>query len=47
MGPEAGDGGGKVVAAGPPSAIVKASGSHTGTVLKEFLRDRMESGTVS
>jgi excinuclease ABC subunit A len=40
MGPEAGNGGGKVVAAGPPSVILKASGSHTGTVLKEFLRDR-------
>ncbi|HYI86647.1 MAG TPA: excinuclease ABC subunit A, partial [Burkholderiales bacterium] len=40
MGPEAGNGGGKIVAAGPPSVILKASGSHTGTVLKEFLRDR-------
>jgi excinuclease ABC subunit A len=40
MGPEAGSGGGKVVAAGPPSVILNASGSHTGTVLKEFLRDR-------
>jgi excinuclease ABC subunit A len=42
MGPEAGAGGGKIVAAGPPSAIMKAGGSHTGTVLKEFLRDRQE-----
>jgi excinuclease ABC subunit A len=40
MGPEAGAGGGKVVAAGPPSVIMKAAGSHTGTVLKEFLLDR-------
>ena len=40
MGPEAGAGGGKVVAAGPPSAIMKAAGSHTGTMLKEFLLDR-------
>jgi excinuclease ABC subunit A len=43
MGPEAGNGGGKVVVAGPPSAIVKASGSHTGVVLKEFLRERTAS----
>jgi len=39
MGPEAGAGGGKVVVAGPPSAVMKASGSHTGTVLKEFLKN--------
>jgi excinuclease ABC subunit A len=40
LGPEAGKGGGKVVAAGPPAVIAKASGSHTGAVLKEFLRER-------
>jgi excinuclease ABC subunit A len=40
MGPEAGNGGGKVVAAGPPAAIAKAAGSHTGTELREFLRER-------
>jgi excinuclease ABC subunit A len=40
MGPEAGTGGGKVVAAGPPADIVKTSGSHTGAVLGEFLRER-------
>jgi excinuclease ABC subunit A len=40
MGPEAGNGGGKVVVAGPPSAVVKVGASHTGVVLKEFLRDR-------
>jgi hypothetical protein len=28
------------VAAGPPSAIMKAAGSHTGTMLNEFLLDR-------
>ena len=47
MGPEAGNGGGKVVVAGPPSAVVKVAASHTGVVLKEFLRDRMGSGPVS
>jgi excinuclease ABC subunit A len=41
MGPEAGAGGGKVVAAGPPSAIIKrAAQSHTGAVLAEFLATR-------
>ncbi len=41
MGPEAGTGGGKVVAAGPPAAVIaKAATSHTGAVLEEFLRER-------
>jgi excinuclease ABC subunit A len=41
LGPEAGNGGGKVVAAGPPSAIIaRAATSHTGVVLRDFLRDR-------
>jgi len=41
MGPEAGNGGGKVVAAGPPSAVIaKAGVSHTGAVLGEFLHER-------
>jgi excinuclease ABC subunit A len=41
MGPEAGAGGGKVVVAGPPRAVIaKASSSHTGAVLEEFLRER-------
>jgi excinuclease ABC subunit A len=41
MGPEAGAGGGKIVAAGPPAEIARAArASHTGAVLAEFLRDR-------
>jgi len=41
MGPEAGAGGGKVVAEGPPAAVIaRASQSHTGAVLGEFLRER-------
>jgi excinuclease ABC subunit A len=41
MGPEAGNGGGKVVVAGPPAAVIaKAKTSHTGKVLAEFLADR-------
>ena len=37
MGPEGGDGGGKVVAAGTPEEIVKKSASHTGRFLKPLL----------
>jgi excinuclease ABC subunit A len=45
MGPEAGAGGGKVVAAGPPAAIIARAGqSHTGRVLGEFLADRLSGG---
>jgi excinuclease ABC subunit A len=40
MGPEAGAGGGRVVAAGPPAEVMKVSASHTGRMLKEFLSDR-------
>jgi excinuclease ABC subunit A len=40
MGPEAGADGGRVVAAGPPAAVMKVAASHTGVVLKEFLVGR-------
>ena len=41
LGPEGGDGGGRVVAQGPPETVAKvAKGSHTAKVLKPFLRDR-------
>jgi ABC-type multidrug transport system ATPase subunit len=41
MGPEAGEGGGKVVAQGPPAQIVKRKKeSHTGRVLETFLKGR-------
>jgi len=41
MGPEAGGGGGKVVACGTPAAVMaKASSSHTGAVLREFFAER-------
>jgi excinuclease ABC subunit A len=33
MGPEGGDGGGQVVAAGTPDAIARQRGSHTGQAL--------------
>ena len=35
IGPEAGDGGGKLVAQGPPEDIIKAKDSHTGRYLKQ------------
>ncbi len=41
MGPEAGDGGGRVVAAGTPAAIAaRQSRSHTGAALARFLAER-------
>jgi excinuclease ABC subunit A len=40
LGPEGGDGGGEIVAAGPPEEIVKAKGSFTGLYLKEALDRR-------
>jgi len=43
MGPEAGGGGGRIVAEGAPAEIAKKkSTSHTGRVLAEFLRDRIQ-----
>ena len=40
MGPEGGDGGGMIVAAGTPETIAKAKGSHTGRFLTEVLQRR-------
>jgi len=40
LGPEGGDGGGEIVASGPPEEIVKAKGSFTGRYLKEALDRR-------
>jgi len=41
LGPEAGAGGGKLVAAGPPQTLARRPGrSHTGKALREFLADR-------
>ena len=38
LGPEGGDAGGRIVAAGTPEQVASASGSHTGAHLKPFLR---------
>ncbi|NNM62596.1 MAG: excinuclease ABC subunit A, partial [Steroidobacteraceae bacterium] len=41
LGPEGGAGGGRVVAAGPPDALARASAhSHTGRYLREFMAER-------
>ncbi|HVW31952.1 MAG TPA: excinuclease ABC subunit UvrA [Acidimicrobiia bacterium] len=37
LGPEGGDGGGRVVAEGPPEVVAKVAESHTGRVLAEML----------
>ena len=40
LGPEGGAGGGRVVAEGPPEAVARAAGSHTGRLLRKVLRGR-------
>ena len=40
LGPEGGDGGGEIVAAGAPEAIVKEKRSYTGAFLKPVLERR-------
>ncbi|MGH8630380.1 MAG: hypothetical protein ACREU7_06400, partial [Burkholderiales bacterium] len=40
LGPEGGEGGGRVVAQGTPESVAATKGSHTGTVLAEFLAQR-------
>ncbi|MPS27305.1 MAG: excinuclease ABC subunit UvrA [Alcaligenaceae bacterium] len=45
MGPEGGDGGGGIVAQGPPEVIAAAPGSHTGSYLRKFLAAPARAGT--
>jgi excinuclease ABC subunit A len=40
IGPEGGDGGGKIVAAGTPEAVAEVTASHTGRYLKDMLKPR-------
>ena len=40
LGPEGGDGGGQVVAEGPPEVAMATPASHTGRHLREFLAQR-------
>ena len=46
MGPEGGDGGGRVVAEGPPEAIAAAPDSHTGHYLRRLLPDVKRRGVA-
>ncbi len=39
LGPEGGEGGGRLVAEGPPEAVAAAKGSHTGAFLKPLLEE--------
>lgn len=47
MGPEGGDGGGKVVAAGTPEDIAASKDSHTGFYLKSLLKRRPQGPAAS
>ena len=38
LGPEGGDGGGRIVAAGTPEDVAKVAESYTGRYLKEYLK---------
>jgi excinuclease ABC subunit A len=40
LGPEGGDGGGRIVVEGPPEDFVRAEGSHTAKFLRGFLQQR-------
>jgi excinuclease ABC subunit A len=40
LGPEGGDGGGRIIASGTPEDVAKAKGSHTGRYLARFLASR-------
>ena len=42
MGPEGGEGGGKIVAKGTPEEVAKTDGSHTGYYLKRVLRKKVK-----
>ncbi|HZX35739.1 MAG TPA: hypothetical protein VFF54_04535, partial [Thermodesulfobacteriota bacterium] len=39
LGPEGGEGGGMVIAEGPPEKIARCKESHTGRYLKEALKE--------
>ena len=40
LGPEGGDGGGRIIATGTPEDVAKVKGSHTGRYLARFLARR-------
>jgi excinuclease ABC subunit A len=46
LGPEGGNGGGRIVAQGPVADVCEALGSHTARILKEFLERRTQGPRV-
>jgi excinuclease ABC subunit A len=44
LGPEGGDGGGRIVAAGTPEDVAKVKESYTGQYLRELLGRRVSAG---
>ena len=46
MGPEGGDGGGRVVAVGTPEDVAKVEASYTGQFLRQLLKRRPVAGGV-
>ncbi|MEW6777705.1 MAG: excinuclease ABC subunit UvrA [Bdellovibrionota bacterium] len=44
LGPEGGDGGGRIVAQGPPAEVARVGASHTGRFLKNYFRQGKEAG---
>jgi excinuclease ABC subunit A len=42
LGPEGGDGGGRLVAFGPPERLAEAEASYTGQYLREYLAKGLE-----
>jgi excinuclease ABC subunit A len=47
LGPEGGDGGGEIVAAGPPEEVVATNKSYTGQYLVPVLGRRRKKGQVA
>ncbi|MCA8944980.1 MAG: excinuclease ABC subunit A, partial [Planctomycetes bacterium] len=41
LGPEGGDGGGQIVAEGPPAEVAKTKGSYTGHFLKRYFKTNL------
>lgn len=46
LGPEASEAGGRIVAEGPPEAIIDSSSSHTGRFLRQWLKGTRNGGVV-
>ena len=47
LGPEGGDGGGRIIATGTPEDVAKAKGSYTGRYLARFLAKRPAPGVAT